>query len=86
MKGKNNTIYFCHLCSFRTNDSSNLVSHLKHTNHNTKKSIKKDTFNCSSKKKFQIIKSKPTCEIVHVKETDIYKDILDQFKNLEVKT
>jgi len=87
MKGKNNTIYICHLCKFKTNDSSNLVTHLKHTNHNIKKSIKKNAFNClSKKKKFQIVESKSVCQIVHIEETNNYENILDEFQNLKLKT
>ena len=74
MKGKNNTIYICHLCKFKTNDSSNLVTHLKHTNHNIKKSIKKNAFNCLSKKKnFKLLKANLYVKLYILKKLIITK-------------
>ena len=88
---KKNPHYSCNLCMYKSNIRSNFVSHLKNTNHNTKKTIKKHNSNCFSDKKFKITKHNTLyfdtiCDNVHTKKTDDYEHILNKFENINFKT
>ena len=58
MKEARTTIYFCHVCSYRSNYRNDFASHMKHTNHNNKFSYNCRNCNCIAIKKQEIQKKK----------------------------
>ena len=87
MKEKANTIYFCHICSYRSNDRTNFASHMKITNHNNKCSYNCKTRNHSEIKNSEIQKKKinDIKRIVYIEEKDACDEILDKLKKLKLK-
>jgi len=82
MQDNSNTIYFCHVCCFRSTDMNNFTSHMKFTKHNNKFSYNtiKKTSEIQKKKIFGIKR------IIYIEETDACDEILHKLKNLQLKT
>ena len=88
MKDKQTTIYFCHVCSYRSNNKNDFTSHMKHTNHSNKFSYNCRNINCIAIKKKEIEKKRMLNRkrIVYIEENDECDELLDRIKNIQLKT
>ncbi len=88
MKDTRTTVYFCHVCSYRSNNRNDFASHMKHTNHNNKFSYNCRNCICIAIKKQEIQKKKilNTKRIIYIEEKDECDELSDKIKNMQLKT
>jgi len=88
MKEKSTTIYFCHLCSYRSNNRIDLGTHMKHTNHNNKFSYNCRNRDCITIKKQEINKKRllNIKKITYIEKKDECDELVDKIKNMQLKT
>ena len=88
MKEQSTTLYFCHVCSYRSNNRIDFTSHMKHTNHSNKFSYNCRNINCIAIKKKEIEKKRmlDRKRIVYIEEKDECDELLDKIKNMQLKT